>query len=147
MRKRLKKKMSKPTFGRSYYRWQLVHSAGCAVSNCASKSFGIVLDNISGALEHGASVPRSYRNLLRFFAPIKLFEPLPWTDDTKGPWFERLDAWFRDQKENHGLVDLKTFLRSPDFGDEPCSLEAYCEQVYKVVTGYYPSVDVTHEVL
>jgi len=62
------------------------------------------------------------------------FEGLAWTDDTKGYWFNKLNDWYLDQRANHEMVDIRTFFRSTAFGDEPCSIEEYCETLYKWVT-------------
>lgn len=67
-------------------------------------------------------------------------------------YVEKLQAWFEDQKANHGLVDMKFFPRYINFpgmehpvkiddGPDP-TLEEMAECVYKLVTGEIPTTAV-----
>lgn len=76
-------------------------------------------------------------------------------------YLEKLEAWVADQRENHGLVDLKFFPRflcvpgmEPVdlFPEDPlptteeeraAAIERLAEQAYKLLTGETPSRQLT----
>jgi hypothetical protein len=83
------------------------------------------------------------------------FESLfPNRKDSMTTYVEKLQAWFEDQRANHGLVDMKFFphyMTVP--GHAPIKLfegpdpteEQLAESVYRLVTGEIPTIDVSDQ--
>lgn len=63
-------------------------------------------------------------------------------------YLEKLEAWFKDQKENHGLVDVKFFPHYlclpgcepiPLSDSPPPTIEEAAKTAYLILTGKIPS--------
>jgi hypothetical protein len=58
-------------------------------------------------------------------------------DLTRGPYCEKLDRWYAEERAAGRVVDLKFMPWLP--GDEPGSLEEQARAVYEVLTGVIKS--------